>query len=65
VACKAVAAYAVACCGGYGASPGSLETVEMSLMPTLQAMASDSDIDVKDNAQLSLAQVTEALHSAN
>jgi len=65
VAGKAVAAYAVACCGGYGASPGSLETVEMSLVPTLQAMASDSDPDVKDNAQLSLAQVTEALNSAN
>jgi hypothetical protein len=65
VAGKAVAAYAVACCGGYGASPGSLETVEMSLVPTLQAMASDSDPDVKDNAQISLAQVTEALNSAN
>jgi len=55
----------VACCGGFGALPGAMDTVEMSLVPTLQAMASDADMDVKSVAQLALAQVTEALNSAN
>jgi len=65
VAGKAVGAYAVACCGGFGASPGALQTVEMSLVPTLQTMTSDTDLDVKAVAHVALAQVTEALSSAN
>jgi len=49
---QAVGAFGVACCGGYGATPGALQTVEMQLLPTLQAMASDTDMDVKSIAQV-------------
>ena len=65
VAGQAVGAYAVACCGGYGASPGDLQAVEMSLVPTLQAMTSDADLDVKSVAQVAFASTTEALNAKN
>ena len=52
VAGRAVGEYALACCGGYGASPGALQTVEMSLVPTLQTMTTDADMDVKSTAQV-------------
>lgn len=65
VAGKALRDFALACCMGKGASPGSLQTVEMSLMPALQTMAGDSDMDVKSVAQEALTATTEALKSAN
>ena len=52
VAGKAVGAFALACCRGYGATPGAVQTVEMSLVPTLQAMAADTDMDAKSVAKV-------------
>mmetsp|Transcript_39809 Transcript_39809/g.89171 ORF Transcript_39809/g.89171 Transcript_39809/m.89171 type:complete len:759 (+) Transcript_39809:76-2352(+) len=65
VAGRAVGAYAVACVGGYGASPGAVQTVEMSLIPTLQTLTSDGDADVKYVAQVAMTQVNEAMNSAS
>ena len=65
VAAKAIGDYGIACCGGYGVTPGALQVVEMSLIPTLQAMQSDVDEDVKYFASTSLDSVTEALSNAN
>jgi hypothetical protein len=61
VAAKAIGEYGVACCGGYGVTPGALQVVEMSLIPTLQTMSGDADEDAKFYAQMSLSQITEAM----
>lgn len=61
VAAKAIGEYGVACCGGYGVTPGALQVVEMSLIPTLQTMTGDADEDAKFYAQMSLSQITEAM----
>jgi hypothetical protein len=37
----------------------------MRLVPTLQAMASDADLDVKSIAQVAFANTTEALNAKN
>ena len=61
VAAKAIGEYGVACCGGYGVTPGALQVVEMSLIPVLQTMTGDADEDAKFFAQMSLSQITEAM----
>ena len=60
-AARAIGDYGTATCGGYGVTPGALQVVEMSLVPTLQAMSNDADEDVKYFASTALTNITEAL----